>query len=97
NRSALQKMNEVAKDLALAYNTRVVLLTSSNNELVEKVSEELDLVMEILNVDAVPLKSMVRSNPGVLLMENGYVKNKWHYNTFPKYETLEKKIMNMKD
>jgi uncharacterized membrane protein YphA (DoxX/SURF4 family) len=97
NRSALQKINEVAKDLALAYNTRVVLLTSSNNELVEKVSEELDLVMEILNVDAVPLKSMVRSNPGVLLMENGYVKNKWHYNTFPKYETLEKKIMNMKD
>jgi hypothetical protein len=31
---------------------------------------------------------MVRANPGVLLLKNGVVINKWHYNTVPDFEEL---------
>ena len=48
------------------------------------------LVMEIFYADEVPLKSMVRANPGVLLMKNGVILNKWHYHSVPKYEDLVK-------
>jgi len=38
-----------------------------------------------------PLKSMVRANPGVLLLKNGVVVNKWHYHTLPSFEEFSDK------
>jgi hypothetical protein len=46
------------------------------------------LFTEVFYGDAVPLKSMVRANPGILLLKNGVVINKWHYNTIPSFDTL---------
>ncbi|MNF10271.1 hypothetical protein D3C80_2111600 [compost metagenome] len=46
------------------------------------------LFAEVFYADAVPLKSMVRSNPGVMLLKNGVVINKWHYNTMPTFDKL---------
>lgn len=97
NLKALQRINETAKQIATAYNTRVVLLTAGTTEQIDLLSEEVDLYMEVFNVDAVPLKSMVRSNPGVLLLKDGYVKNKWHFNTFPKTENFVKTYLNSEE
>jgi len=38
----------------------------------------------------VPLKEMVRANPGILLMKNGTIINKWHYHTMPNLDQLTK-------
>ena len=38
--------------------------------------------------DATVLKAMVRSNPGFLLVEDGVVKNKWHYNSLTSAEDI---------
>jgi hypothetical protein len=46
--------------------------------------------MEVFYADAVPLKSMVRSNPGVLLLKNGVVINKWHYDAVPSFDELSR-------
>jgi len=40
-----------------------------------------------------PLKEMVRSNPGVLLLKNGIIINKWHYHSLPKYDDLVKQYL----
>jgi hypothetical protein len=48
------------------------------------------LFSEVFYADAVPLKSMVRANPGVLLLKNGVVINKWHYNNVPSFDELTK-------
>lgn len=90
DRKALAKINETIKEAALAYHMRVVLLTAAPSRVAEELSDELDLLTEIFYADAVPLKSMVRANPGVLLMQNGVLLDKWHYNTFPKFEQLDK-------
>jgi hypothetical protein len=40
--------------------------------------------------DETPIKTMMRSNPGLVLMKNGVIVNKWHYRHFPTFEELNK-------
>ena len=46
---------------------------------------------EFYSADDVILKTMVRSNPGLILIKNGKVLGKWHYNDFPSYEEVMRK------
>lgn len=87
---ALARLNDTAKQAAEQYNIRAVLLTSGSAEDADYISNELGLLCEVFYADAVPLKSMVRANPGVLLMQNGVILNKWHHQNSPDFETLEK-------
>jgi len=32
---------------------------------------------------------MIRSNPGLIWLQKGVIKGKWHYNDFPEMENLE--------
>ncbi|HWK99237.1 MAG TPA: BT_3928 family protein [Parapedobacter sp.] len=86
---ALHQINELVTEITGAYNVRAVLLTASGTQQAEQISGELKLLTEIFYADAVPLKSMVRANPGVLLLRNGTVIDKWHHNTLPDFNTLD--------
>ncbi len=90
NKEALAKINELVRQTATMYNVRSVLLTSNSAEDALILSRELDLLAEVFYADAVPLKSMVRANPGVMLMQNGVVINKWHHHTVPDFESMDK-------
>lgn len=88
---AINRLNALAINLTQNYNIRTVLLTSNSAKSAEAFSKEHHLLMEIFYADEVPLKSMVRANPGILLLKNGTVINKWHYHSIPKYDVLVKK------
>lgn len=88
--AALRKINALVMNAAEAYNIRSILLTASSTQKAEQISDELNLLTEIFYADAVPLKSMVRANPGILLMQQGTVIDKWHHNTLPDFDTLDK-------
>ncbi|WP_270088300.1 BT_3928 family protein [Sphingobacterium sp. SYP-B4668] len=88
---SLNKINQTVKQIAEEYNLRAVLLTASSSNDADFLSKQMDLIFEIFYADQVPLKSMVRSNPGVLLMQNGNVINKWSHNNFPSAEKLVSK------
>jgi uncharacterized membrane protein YphA (DoxX/SURF4 family) len=87
---AIGRLNALAANLAQNFNTRTVLLTSNSAKDAEAFSKANHLVMDIFYADGVPLKTMVRANPGIFLMKNGTIINKWHYHSMPKYEDLVK-------
>ena len=91
--NGINKINALALNLAENYNTRTVLLTSASAQDAEAYSKDHKLVTEIFYADGVPLKTMVRANPGVLLMKNGTVIGKWHYHNLPGYDELVDKYI----
>jgi len=90
---AMGRLNAIALDLAQNYNIRTVILTSNSATDADAYSKANHLFSEVFYADEVPLKSMVRANPGVLLMKNGTIINKWHYHTMPDYDTLVKQYL----
>jgi uncharacterized membrane protein YphA (DoxX/SURF4 family) len=85
---AINNLNATAINLAQNFNTRTILLTSNSAQSAEAFAKEHKLMFEIFYGDEVPLKEMVRANPGVLLMKNGTIINKWHYHTIPNIDEL---------
>ena len=90
NTEALGRLNALAANLAQNFNTRSVLLTSNSPKDAEVFAKKNRLVMELFYADGVPLKTMVRANPGIFLMKGGTIINKWHYHSVPKYDDLVK-------
>lgn len=88
NENAIAKINAIALNATEQFNIRTVLLTSNSATDADEFSKRMKLFVEVFYADAVPLKSMVRSNPGVMLLKNGVVINKWHYNTMPTFDKL---------
>lgn len=86
--AALDRINSTIRDLSADYNLRAILATASSADEVNYLNDQMDLVLETFYVDAVPLKSMVRSNPGLVLMLNGTVVKKWSAYNFPSKHEL---------
>jgi uncharacterized membrane protein YphA (DoxX/SURF4 family) len=88
NKNGIGDLNALAINAAENYNIRTVLLTSNSAQSAEEFSSQNKLVIEVFYADGIPLKSMVRANPGLLLLKNGTVINKWHFHNLPSYEEL---------
>lgn len=65
-------------------------LTSSNLADSKKYITDNKMAFNYYNMDAIPLKSMVRSNPGVILLKGNTVIKKWGAYNLPSFETLQK-------
>lgn len=91
SKKGIGDLNALAINAAEGYNIRTVLLTSNSARSAEEFSNQNKLVMEIFYADGIPLKSMVRANPGLLLLKNGTVINKWHFHNLPSYDEMEAK------
>ncbi len=71
-----------------------VTLTNSLPDEIRKFRFENGITFDFYMADDVVLKTMVRSNPGLVLIRNGKVLAKWHYNDFPTYEEVMKTFRN---
>jgi hypothetical protein len=85
---ALKRINEVNKTLAQQFRVPTIILTASSIAESYELNRVLFLDFPFFFADAIPLKSMVRANPGILLLKNGVVINKWHFRRFPSAESL---------
>jgi hypothetical protein len=87
SKAALERLNQLSIALA-AKKVPTYFLTSSSIADAQVFKIDLQLQPEFYFADAIPLKSMVRANPGVLLMKNGVVVNKWNFRDLPSYNQL---------
>ncbi len=64
-------------------------MTSSGKAEVEAFSKKHNSTFEYYYSDGTMLKTMIRSNPGLILLKNGSVAAMWHYNDFPSYDEVK--------
>lgn len=81
-------------DYCLHYGYRIIGLTSSGTKTIQKWSEETGTQYEFLYCDDVPLQTMVRSNPGLVLLKDGVIINKWSHSNIPSDEELTSSLDN---
>jgi|TARA_B100002003_G_scaffold247338_1_gene278709 uncharacterized membrane protein YphA (DoxX/SURF4 family) len=73
-------------------NIDVALLTSSTEDVIEKYRKLYTIDYDVYFADDIELKAMIRSNPGLVLLKDGVVISKWHYNDFPQISKVEELI-----
>lgn len=71
---------------------KVYGLTSSSYDESEEFRHANQNMFEYLTCDEVTLKTMIRSNPGLVLMQHGTVRGKWHCNDVPSFTTIGRSL-----
>lgn len=72
-------------------------LTSSTVEKISDFRHEVQAMYDYYRCpDDVPLKTMIRSNPGLVLLKGGVVMDMWHYHSFPSYNDVKTKYLSSK-
>ena len=66
-----------------AHNYKIVALTASNDSLINYWCDITGAEYPFLIADEIPLKTMIRSNPGLILLNGSVVANKWASTQIP--------------
>ncbi len=67
---------------------RFFAITASSYENTEEKRNNLNLGYDFCLADEITLKTIVRANPGLVLLHNGTILDKWHYRDFPDSEEM---------
>ncbi len=67
-------------------------LTASMYEKTEEFRHDVQSPYDYYTADETTLKTIIRSNPGLLLLKDGVIIQKWHYNDFPSFDEAMKII-----
>ena len=89
-KSSIKKQKELNTLASWAKNEgyRFIGLTSTTGDALTRFQTEQHPDYEILFSDQITLKTIIRSNPGLILLRKGTVIGKWHYNDFPTPEKV---------
>jgi hypothetical protein len=90
NKGVFGKINDFAA-LCKQDSVTFVILTASTKEDIEKFKLETKTNIDFYNSDGTVLKTMIRSNPGLMMLKGGTVINMWHYHSFPSYNDVKEK------
>lgn len=91
NREAWTKIAQFAVE-AKRKGYKVIALTASSRGEFDAFKQETGANFDFFNADEVTLKTMVRSNPGIMLIKKGTILAKYHFNDIPKTEEMEDQI-----
>jgi len=90
----MKKINALADYCLTQDNLHFFALTGSVGEQIENFVAKTGAMYPFYNTDEKPLMSMVRSNPGLLVLSNATVLAKWSHFDIPTPATVEKEIVN---
>ncbi|MGL5980318.1 MAG: BT_3928 family protein, partial [Phocaeicola sp.] len=92
--SRIDLVNEVY-DYSLDYGYKFYALTASTEEEIALWKERTGAEYPFCTADDVTLKTMIRSNPGLILLKNGVILKKWSVANFPDEYQLTDRLENL--
>ncbi|HRG37354.1 MAG TPA: DoxX family protein [Bacteroidia bacterium] len=90
NRDAFGKINDLAI-LCKQDHVKFIALTAATKEEIEQFKKEVETDIDFYITDATILRTMIRSNPGLMLLKGGTVQDKWHYHSLPSFTDVKQK------
>lgn len=92
DKDAFGKINDF-EALCRQDSVTFIALTSSTKETIEKFKLDNKTNVQFYNTDGTVLKTMIRSNPGLMMLKGGTVIDMWHYHSFPSYNDVKEKYL----
>ena len=86
--------NEINRlyDYTKQHGYRFLCLTASTEEAIGRWKDRTGAEYQFANTDETTLKTIIRSNPGLVLLHNGSIKGKWSHNALPDVSPQTPKI-----
>ncbi len=90
--NALNKINDLAQN-CIKNNIGFICLTNSGDEDIAIFRKKYKPQFQFFNTDETVLKTMLRSNPGLILLKGGVIKAEWHYHSIPSYSKVNRQYL----
>jgi uncharacterized membrane protein YphA (DoxX/SURF4 family) len=78
---------------AVADNHKFICLTAVTSSDIEQFKTVHNTAYEFYITDPITLKTIIRANPGLVILHNGTIKAKWHSNDIPGYDKIKMKYL----
>ena len=88
DQSAIEEFNALYK-AATQAGVKVFGLTAGSDQDVQKFKHATQSMIDFYRCDGITLKTIVRSNPGIVLLKKGTILAKWHHNAMPEFSEVQ--------
>lgn len=88
NTKEQEKINALAQQI-MDEGMNFICLTSSTEDIVSGFIEQYDAPYEFFSCDEITLKTIIRSNPGLLQTQEGTILEKWHWKDLPDFDEVK--------
>ncbi len=82
-----KRLNSLVND-CMKHGIKVLCLTASDEDAIDIFKQKNHPQYPFYNTDLTQLETMIRSNPGIMMIKDGIVITMWHYHSIPDYKTL---------
>ncbi len=82
NKKALLNVQKLYERTLLSGDTKFYALTASSDKDIEALRQRTGITYPFYTSDPTTLKTIIRSNPGIVLIKNGTIEAKWHWRDF---------------
>ncbi len=83
-------------DYCKANNYKFYTLTASSPKEAKELQTKIGFELDFYTTDGTALKTVIRSNTGLLMLKKGTIIGKWHHSDIPKLEKMIEKINSFK-
>lgn len=87
------KIQPVAEKLARDGVRVLAIIGGASAPTIEDFAETIGATYPLYEADDILLKTIIRSNPGLVLVKDGTILAKWHHRKFPSYEEIKEQYL----
>ncbi|HTB05828.1 MAG TPA: BT_3928 family protein [Bacteroidia bacterium] len=90
----IKKVNDLAAE-CMKHHVKFICLTASSEGEINAYKDQYHVPYPFFSTDETVLRTMIRSNPGLILLKAGIVIDMWHFHSMPDYKMLNEKYFHL--